>query len=79
MEQLTRYRIAADHLVDHLDNMVEDIDPAIYQTALGRYLIAKALIDKAAAVLLEDSESTVAHELVLRAVTDRFANVGGSK
>jgi hypothetical protein len=74
MEQLTRYRIAADRLLAGLDNIVNDIDPEIHQTALGRYLIAKTLIDKAAAVLLEDSDCTTAHELVLRAVTDRFAN-----
>lgn len=79
MEQITRYRNVAEQLFNELDNMVENIDPVIYEAALGRYLIAKTLIDKAADILLQDSNSSAAYALITRAVTDRFSNESGFK
>lgn len=79
MEQNTRYRIVAEHLFNHLEDLVEDVDPAIHQSALGRILIASTLIDKAAAVLLEDFASTDAYALVSRVVADCFSNEDGFK
>lgn len=74
MEQITRYRNAAEQLFNELDNLVEDIDPVICEAALGRYLIVKTLIDKAADILLQDSNSYVAYALISRAVADKFSN-----
>lgn len=77
MEQITRYRNAAEQLFNGLDDLVEDIDPVIYETAIGRYLIVKTLIDKAADILLQDSDSSAAYVLMTRAVTDRFSKESG--
>jgi hypothetical protein len=79
MEQITRYRNAAEHLSNELDSMVEDIDPIIYEAALGRYLIVKTLIDKAADILLQDSNYSAAYSLISRAVADRFSIESGFK
>lgn len=79
MEQITRYRIVTEHLFNHLEDLVEDIDPVVYQSTLGRILIARTLIDKAAAVLLEDFASTDAYALVSRVVADCFSNEEGFK
>jgi hypothetical protein len=79
MEQITRYRNAAEQLFHELDNMVEDIDPVIYEAALGRYLVVKMLIDKAADILLQDSNPSAAYALITRAVTDRFSKESGFK
>ena len=79
MEQITHYRNAAEHLSNELDSLVENIDPIIYEAALGRYLIVKTLIDKAADILLQDSNSSAAHALISRAVADRFSNESGFK
>lgn len=79
MEQITRYRNAAEQLFHELDNVVEDIDPVIYEAALGRYLVVKMLIDKAADILLQDSNPSAAYALITRAVTDRFSNESGFK
>jgi hypothetical protein len=79
MEQVTRYRNVAEHMSNELDSLVEDIDPIIYEAALGRYLIVKTLIDKAADILIQGSNASAAHALISRAVADRFSNESGFK
>lgn len=74
MEPITRYQNAAEQMFNELDNLIEDIDPVVHEAAIGRYLLVRMLIDKAADTLLRDLDSKTAYQLILKAVADRFPN-----
>ena len=70
MDRSDHYRAVAARLSNHLDNLIDDVDPVIYQTTLGRHLIAETLVNKAVTILIEEAEPSNTYNFLLTAIND---------
>lgn len=73
MEHVQRYRNATVFVSNELDALITNIDPTIYRSTIGRFLIAQELINKAESILLEDLDNTAAHEIISAVLGRRFS------
>lgn len=59
------YRNTVILLSNNLDELITNIDPAIYHSGIGRSLIAQHLIKKAIAILVEELDHDVANKMIV--------------
>jgi hypothetical protein len=75
MDHSHRYRRARNLFEKQLDELIQNLDPQVFETALGQTTVAAALAEKAIDILVEQADAKFARE-VLTSIMDQKLRSG---